>query len=184
MLEFNFSPFPTLTTDRLILRQVTREDVNEIFFLRSDEEVMRYIERPRAKTPEEAYSFIELINSNAANNSDIAWGICLKDDLRLIGYLGFWRIKPENHRGETGYALHPQWQGKGIASEALMAVIDYGFKTMKLHSIEANVNPDNLASIKLLEHTGFTREAYFKEDFYWNGQFLDSAIYSLLTPYR
>jgi RimJ/RimL family protein N-acetyltransferase len=66
--------------------------------------------------------------------------------------------------------------------EAMIIVIDYGFRAMHLHSIEANVNPDNAASIKLLQRNNFVREAYHKENYYFNGKFLDSAIYSLLTP--
>ncbi len=67
--------------------------------------------------------------------------------------------------------------------EAILTILDYGFKIMKLHSVEANVNPNNAASIKLLERNNFIREAYHKENYYYNGKFLDSAIYSLLTPY-
>jgi ribosomal-protein-alanine N-acetyltransferase len=73
-------------------------------------------------------------------------------------------------------------QGKGIMQEALSAVLNYGFELLKLHSVEANVNPNNVSSIKLLERNGFVREAYFKENYYYNNQFLDTAIYSLLTP--
>jgi len=65
--------------------------------------------------------------------------------------------------------------------EAFSEVVNYGFKVMKLHSIEANVNPANEASIKLLEKNNFIREAYYEENYYYNGKFLDTAIYSLLT---
>ena len=68
--------------------------------------------------------------------------------------------------------------------EAMKGVLQYGFETMKLHSVEANVNPGNNASTKVLEKNGFVKEAYFKENYYYNGKFIDSAIYSLLTPYR
>lgn len=182
MLQFNFDPFPVLHTERLVLRQVTPDDVKEVFFLRSDEQVMRYIDRPKAQTEEEALQFINMINAGTRNNTDISWAITIKGDDRLIGYIGFWRMKPEHYRGELGYAMHPQWYGKGIASEAVRAALDYGFKTMKLHTVEANVNPENTASIKLLERNYFIREAYFREDFYWNGKFLDSAIYCLIAP--
>ncbi|MBP6649301.1 MAG: GNAT family N-acetyltransferase, partial [Bacteroidia bacterium] len=77
--------------------------------------------------------------------------------------------------------LHPDYQKQGIMAEALLKVLDYGFKTMKLHSVEANVNPENAGSINLLEKSGFVREAYFRENYYYDGKFLDSAIYSLLT---
>jgi ribosomal-protein-alanine N-acetyltransferase len=80
--------------------------------------------------------------------------------------------------------LHPDFWRKGIMKEAVLAAIDYGFNTMKLHSIEAHINPANAASAAVLEATGFVREAYFKEDFYYKGKFTDSAIYSLLTPIK
>ncbi len=67
-------------------------------------------------------------------------------------------------------------------SEALKAVLDYGFNTMGLHSVEAIASPLNNASIKILERNGFVREAYFKENFLWEGQYLDSVVYSLLAP--
>ncbi len=183
MLQFNFNPFPELFTERLSLRQITHDDVNEIFFLRADEQVMQYIDRPRAAMIEDANRFIEMVNDATFNNTDVTWGICTKNDNRVIGYLGFWRIKPDHHRAEIGYALHPDWHRKGVASEAVKAVLDYGFTVMNLHSVEACVNPANNASIRLLERHGFVREAYFKEDYYYNGRFLDSAIYSLITPY-
>ena len=82
----------------------------------------------------------------------------------------------------SGYALHPDQQGKGLMQEAMTAVLEYGFKIMKLHSIEANVNPNNLSSIKLLVRNNFVREAYYKENYFFDGKFYDSAIYSLLRP--
>ena len=64
----------------------------------------------------------------------------------------------------------------------MTSVLDYGFTTMLLHSVEANVNKDNAASMKLLAKNNFVREAYFKENYFYNGRFLDSVIYSLLAP--
>jgi ribosomal-protein-alanine N-acetyltransferase len=99
-----------------------------------------------------------------------------------MGTIGFWRIQKEHYRAEIGYLLHPSWQGKGIMREALKAVLDYGFQAMKLHSVEAHVNPSNASSIGLLEKCGFVREAYYRENYFYNGQFMDSAVYSLLAP--
>ena len=91
-------------------------------------------------------------------------------------------MQKEHYRAEIGYVLHPAQQGKGIMDEAIKAVLQYGFETMKLHSVEANVNPANTNSMKLLEKNGFVKEAYFKENYYYNGKFIDSVIYSLITP--
>ena len=80
--------------------------------------------------------------------------------------------------------LNPKFWKKGIMKEALLRVIDFGFDEMKLHSIEANINPDNEASAKILESTGFVKEAYFKEDFFFEGTFRDTIIYSRLQNYK
>lgn len=184
MLALNFTPFPTLTTDRLILRKITLEDAPELFFMRTDDRVMKYIERPRPATINETIEFINKIDGLEKSNDLITWGIALKNEPKLIGTVCYLNIKKENYRSELGYALHPDFHNKGIMNEVLTAVIDYGFKVMKLHSIEANINPANIASQKLLEKHEFVREAYFKENFFWQGKFLDSAIYSLLNPNR
>ena len=76
--------------------------------------------------------------------------------------------------------LPSEWK-KGYMNEAIKRVIDFGFHSMKLHSIEANINPNNIASAQLLKKYHFIKEAYFKEDYYFNGKFLDSEIYSLLN---
>ena len=101
-----------------------------------------------------------------------------------MGTIAFWNIQKAHYRAEVGYALHPAHQGNGLMQEALLAVLVYGFNTMHLHSVEANVNPANTASIKLLERNGFVREGYFRENYFYNGRFLDSAIYALLAPVK
>ena len=99
-----------------------------------------------------------------------------------MGYIGFWRIMKEHHRAEIGYALHPDLWGQGLMSEAVAATLHYGFQKMKLHSVEAGVKPDNTASIHVLERSGFILEGHFKQNYCLNGVFVDSMVYSLLTP--
>lgn len=182
MLELNFSPFPEIKTEKLLLRRMTDADAPEIQFLRSDDRVMKYIDREKTKSLEEAVAFIQKVNGNIDNNESIMWAITLQDNPNtLIGNIGFWRIMNQHYRSEIGYMLHPDFWNMGIMKEALLAAINFGFNQMKLHSIEAHINPENTASGVLLEKTGFIREAYFKEDFYFRGKFIDSAIYSLLA---
>jgi Acetyltransferases, including N-acetylases of ribosomal proteins len=180
MLTVNFNPFPVLSTDRLILRQVMQNDVNEIFFLRSDKRVLQFLAKDAAASIDVASLFIKNINELESNNDAITWGIALKNEEKLIGTICYWNITKEHYRAEIGYALHPDMQGKGIMLEAMSEVIKYGFENMKLHSIEANVDPNNASSIKLLEHNNFIREGLFKEDYFYNGKFFDTAVYSLL----
>ena len=135
-----------------------------------------------ATSVDEARQLIDRIITDIANNNGITWAITLQDVPQLIGTIGYWKLDKENYRSEIGYMIQPEFQGKGLMQEAMTTVIGYGFSTMKLHSIEANVNPANEASIKLLERNKFVQEAYFKENYYYDGRFLDSVIYSLLAP--
>jgi [ribosomal protein S5]-alanine N-acetyltransferase len=182
MLLLKFIPFPFLQTPRLLLRNVTPDDAPEIFFLRSDKTVLQYLDRAPITTIAEATQFIQNMESLQQAGDAITWAITLKDASRLIGTIAFWRMQKEHYRAEIGYALHPEHQGNGLMQEALNAVLDYGFNTMNLHSVEANVNPNNAASINLLQRNGFVREGYFRENYFYNGKFLDSAIYSRLAP--
>jgi len=184
MLLLNFNPFPFLSTERLNLRRISDEDDKEIFFLRSDKEMLQFLDRDPAQSIDEAREWIRMINKGIDDNQYIAWAIALKNDPLLIGTITFWNVKYEHYRAEIGYALHPLFQGRGLMNEAMTAVINYGFDSLKLHSIEANVNPSNAPSIRLLERSGFIREAYHRENYYYNGHFLDSAIYSLINSSR
>jgi ribosomal-protein-alanine N-acetyltransferase len=181
MININFSPFQNLETERLLLRRVVNEDVNEIFALRSDQEVMKYIPRPLVKTEEEALAHIAMIDEKIDSNEGINWAITLKDNPKLIGIIGHYRIRPEHFRAEIGYMILPEYQGKGIISEAIKEVINYGFEVMKLHSIEAIIDPENFASEKVLQKSGFVKEAHLKENEYYEGRFLDTVIYSILN---
>lgn len=181
MMKLQFQPFPVITTQRLVLRDARLTDAAALYRLRSNPEVMKYLDRPLAKSVGEAEAFIQRIIDAAAKNEGITWAMTSTGTDGLIGTIGFWKIDQEHYRGEIGYLMDPAFQGRGLMQEAMVEVISYGFDTMKLHSIEANVNPANVASIRLLERMRFDREAYFKENYYYDGKFIDSAIYSLLN---
>jgi len=182
MLQLNFSPFPELKTKRLLLRKMKDTDAPALLFLRSDDRVMQYIGQEKTKTVEEAEGFIQKINTSVDAHESIMWAIALMNDPgTMIGTICFWNILKDHYRAEVGYVLHPDHWHKGIMKEALQTVIDFGFTEMKLHSMEGHINPDNMVSGIVLEKCGFTREAYFKENFNFRGKFSDTAVYSLLT---
>lgn len=185
MLEVNFTHFPTLQTPRLHLREITPEDAAAIFKMRSDERVMRYIGRPPQKDLSEAQQLVETYRQTFASNEALNWAICLTEQPdTLIGTIGFWKMDKVNHRTEIGYTLQYDYWRKGIMDEAMAAAIEYCFKVLDFHSIEANTDPENEASGGILEKHGFVQEAYFRENFYFDGTFLDSRIYSKLNPYH
>jgi ribosomal-protein-alanine N-acetyltransferase len=180
MLEFNFDLFPELITERLVLRQMTPDDAQALFFLNTHDEVLKYLDFLRMKTIDDAVKKIERITNDIKATDCVYWAISTKEDPTLIGTICLFHFKKQHHRGEIGYMLHPGFWRKGILQECMQTVIDYGFDVLNLHSMEAIVDPENTASIALLEKNKFVREAYFKEDFFQNGKFLDTAIYSLL----
>jgi ribosomal-protein-alanine N-acetyltransferase len=182
MLTLDFQHFPILETSRLRLRKIGLQDQEAFFELRSSKTVMKYIDRPLARSRQDAIQLIEMMVELIDTNQGLTWTISLPEDPKMIGTVHLWKISRENYRAEIGYLLHPAFQGQGLMHETLKAVIHYGFADLKLHSLEANVNPDNLASVRLLEKCGFVREGYFKENYFYDGKFLDSAIYSILSP--
>jgi len=181
MLTINFSPFPNLETERLILRRVSTDDINEIFALRSNPETMKYIPRPLVTNEEEALAHFKMIDDKIETNEGINWAITLKGNNTMIGLIGHYRIKPEHYRAEVGYMILPEYHGKGITTEAVQCVIAYGFNTMQLHSIEGVIDPENGASEKVLQKCGFVKEAHFKENEYFDGKFIDAVVYSILN---
>ncbi len=182
MLSLNFSPFPIIETERLLLRCMTMDDSNTFFSLRTNEKVIEHFNRAPDGSLEATRSKMQEILQMQEKNEAILWVIVFKDDpSKMIGNIGYWRIVKEHYRAEIGYLLSPEHWKKGIMKEALNAVVDYAFTTMNLHSIEANINPDNIASDALLESCGFVKEAYHKENYYHDGVFYDSIIYSRLN---
>ena len=180
-----FSVFPKLETNRLLLMEFVKNDSQELFKMRSDDRVLKYLDRDTHKTVEESELMIEEMIRSYNNKEGINWIIREKDTLNVIGYIGYWRMIRKNVRAEIGYAMKPEYWGNGYMQEALTKVIEFGFNEFYLHSIEGNVNPGNVSSINLLEKLGFKKEAYFREDYLYNGRFLDTAIYSLLeTDYQ
>lgn len=177
-----FNVFPELETDRLFLMGFEKSDAEEIFKMRSDEKVQKYLDRDLHKSVEESQVMVDGMINSFNNKEAINWIIRRKNTMDVVGYVGYWRLIKHNVRAEIGYALKPEFWGTGYMSEAFIKVIEFGFNNLCLHSIEANVNPANASSIKLLEKFGFKREAFFREDYFYNGKFLDTAIYSLLEP--
>jgi ribosomal-protein-alanine N-acetyltransferase len=154
-MKIGFTPFPILTTDRLHLRELRETDAAEIFLLRSDDVVNRYLDRVKSETIEDAKDFILKIANAVKEDQSIMWGIVYGNEATLAGTICLWNLSKEHERAEIGYELLPSYHGKGIMQEAVSAVIDFGFKQMELRSIEAALHPHNIKSIRLLEKNHF-----------------------------
>lgn len=157
--KINFLPFPILTTKRLLLRNLKDSDAREIFFLRSDDCVNKYLDRQKMKNKDEAKEFIIRITDGIKLNKWIYWAVCLKDNSELIGTICLWNFSDDKTTAEIGYELIPSFQAKGLMNEALRCIINYGFQTVKLQKIEAYTHRENVGSLKLLEKNNFKLEA-------------------------
>lgn len=155
MIERTFTPFPILTTERLTLRQLVITDEQEIFTLRSDSEINKYLDRPISNTIDDAKKFINKVNEGISNNDSLYWAITLNNKNTLVGTICLFSFSDEGDKCEIGYELLTNFQGQGIMNEAIEKVIDYTFSVTKVRKIEALIHRDNQSSIKLLKKLSF-----------------------------
>jgi ribosomal-protein-alanine N-acetyltransferase len=158
MLANTFTPFPVLKTDRLTLRQLSVNDDKEIFALRSDKQVNKYLDREPSNSIEDARKFIYKIAETVRQNVGIYWAITLTDKDNLIGTICLFNFSNENDRAEIGYELLPAFQRQGIMQEAISKVIAFGIDVLGLKSIEAYTHLENESSSKLLEKFNFRKQ--------------------------
>lgn len=182
--ELIFNQFPSLTSERLQLRPFMATDAAAYLTLRSHPDVMRYMDTAPFESVAVAQQKIEEIHDSFQQKKGVNWVIARKGNEAMMGYCGIWRIDKHNCRGEIGYALHPDYWNQGFMTEALKSMIDFGFDQLHLHSLAANINPKNKASEQVLCRLGFRKEAHFRENYRYNGRYIDSVIYCLLASDR
>jgi ribosomal-protein-alanine N-acetyltransferase len=175
-----FTVFPVLETQRLVLREFRLDDAEALFKIRSDKKVLMYMDTHPHNSIADSDAMIRRITASFNERTGLNWVIEEKAAGKMIGYVCYHRLMRECSRAEIGYSLTPDKWGNGYAIESVKRLVEFGFGEMNLHSIEANVNPDNEASIRLLDKIGFKKEAHFRENYLFNGIFLDSAIYCLI----
>jgi [ribosomal protein S5]-alanine N-acetyltransferase len=155
MLNGTYTPFPILTTERLTLRQLVINDEQEVFTLRSDREINKYLDRQISDTVDDARNFINKVNETINKTDSLYWAITFGDKNILIGTICLFGFSDENYKCEIGYELLTNFQGQGIMKEAVGKVIDYAFNMIKVKNIEAFLHRDNQRSITLLEKFSF-----------------------------
>lgn len=153
----NSSPFLILTTERLTLRQVSLDDQDDIFVLRSDPEINRFLDRQRCRTIEDAITFITRINENGKLGDSYYWAITLTDTKTLVGTICLFDFSVERNSCEIGYELKTEFQGHGLMNEAVQVVIDFAFQTLKVKKIGACTHDGNQKSTSLLLKFNFKK---------------------------
>ncbi len=170
--------FPELKTERLVLRMIHDADAETFFRLYADVRVMQQRGEPVFENRSQAEKLIFNWRKLFADENGLRWGIVFRSTGKLIGSVGFKKIMHQHLRADMGYELDPDWWNRGIMTEAVKTVSDYGLDEMKLHSIEANITPEHVASRRVLEKLGYKLEAHYRENYFYEGWW-DSAIWSL-----
>jgi len=177
---FDFSTFPTLTTERLTLRQLTHDDADGIMAIFGSPEVLRYLNNPPVDTRAKAIGLIDWLNGLYQNHDSVQWGISLHDDDRLIGMCGNYAWDRENRHVEIGYHIVPALWRHGYATEAARAVIAWSFDHLDVHRIQADCTDGNIASERVLLKCGFKVEGLWRESCWEHGRFVDIKQFGLL----
>ena len=177
---FDFITFPVLMTERLTLREFRRSDAADVLIFRGDPIVQKY-DDPIIHTKVEAQTFIDELHEEYRAREGISWAVTRSDLGVVVGIFGLYHWSRHHRRAEAGYGLAHAYWGQGIASEALRAILRFGFEQFNLNRIYAQTIADNHESVRLLERLGFRREGTFhKHSWEDDGTFHDSAMYGLL----
>ena len=171
--------FPRLETKRLVLRELRPTDAEALFQVLSDETVMQQYDRAPLTRLEEAQQIIERHRSRFERDEGIRWGITIKGENRVVGSCGYsWHLR--HQYAEIGYELARAYWNQGIITEALRALLQFGFETRNLHRVEAEVLLGNVASMRVLYKLGFQEEGILRERIFVNKHFYDVKLFSLL----
>jgi len=176
----DWQKLPTLETERIRLRPVTDSDIDSLYSIFSDPQVMRYWSGPPFRDRDEAVSLVCEIREKFARRVYLKWGVALRSDDKVIGTATLFNLNLEQERAEVGYALAREQWGQGLMNEALRRLLQYSFDELKLRRLEADVDPRNAGSIKTLERLGFQREGYLRERWHVCGEIQDALFYGLL----
>ena len=178
-MRFEIAGFPTLTTERLVLREVVSSDADDLLAFRGDPEVQQYNLAPMKDT-REALALVRTMQGWYASRYAIQWGITLRGEDRVLGLCGIHDWSRERRRAAVGYDLARSHWGRGIASEAMRAVVRFAFEELDLVHLYALTVTENARSIRLLERLGFQFERVREEHAWENdGRFKERAVYGL-----
>lgn len=175
-----FARLPVLETPRLTLRKMTMRDAPDVYHYSRDEEVARHVLWEAHRSLWETQGYVRFLLHQYRNGLPGSWGIELKETGRVIGTIGYMNYAEEHRTAEIGYSLSREHWGKGLMTEALAAVIDESFRTLKLHRIEAMHFTDNPASGRVMEKCGMHHEGHMRERICCKGVFRDVEMWGIL----
>lgn len=178
--RFDFSAFPVLHTRRLRLRQLVEADAAAVMTFRGDYEVTRYNIGAAYTDIEQAHGMIVGVQADYDAHYTLRWGLALPETDQIIGQIGYNHWDRHDERASIGFDLARAYWRRGLMSEALHAVIQFGFSDMGLNRIEADASALNVASQALLLKVGFVLEGRQREQYVEDGAYHDLLLFGLL----
>lgn len=173
--------FPTLETDRLLLREIVMSDAPTLLDMHGDAEAMKWFGIDPITELSQAQALVETFAAwRVQPNPGTRWGIQFKGQEALVGNCGLFKWNRGWKSCSVGFALAQSDWGKGVMHEALQTMLAWGFEQMQLNRLEATVHPENQACLKLLNRLGFKQEGRLREAGYWLGEHCDLLQLSLL----
>ncbi|CAL9594038.1 GNAT family N-acetyltransferase [Streptomyces sp. enrichment culture] len=171
---------PTLHTARLRLRPFADDDAGHLFALHGNPRVMRYWDSPPWSEPARAERFLVTCRKMADDGTGARLAIDRASDGAFVGWCTLTAWNAEYRSASLGYCLDEAMWGHGFATEAAHALLEWGFRTLDLNRVQAEVDTRNPASARVLEKLGFRREGTLREDCVVNGEVSDSWVFGLL----
>lgn len=170
-----------LHTDRLVLRPMAMADTDALFAMRADPEVQRYGSHAPWTERQTAIDYIARNEKAMAEGAHAQFAIERRADGVVVGTCTLFHLDAQSRRADCGYVLLRSEWGQGYATEAMTALLDWGFGKLALHRVEADIDPRNNASAKVLERLGFRHEGHLRERWIVAGEISDSGLYGLLA---
>ncbi|MBE7101486.1 GNAT family N-acetyltransferase [Bacillus cereus] len=171
--------YPTLYTERLILRKIDMSDILHIFEYASDNKLTTYTVWDEHRSLNDTKKFIYEIMERYEKEKVAPLGIVLKEKQKLIGTCGFISYDSTIHKSEIAYTLSRKYWGRGLATEAALAFFNYGFNELRLNSIEAGCNSENEASERLMRRLNMKYEGTIQNDLFVKGKYRDTKRYCI-----
>ncbi len=172
---------PTLDGARVRLRPPREDDLADLLAVFADEETLRYWSHGPLQDLAAARTYFEGIDTGLRDRSLFQWAVTEPDEDRLIGTVTLVDWDRSHRRAEIGFILHPSRWRRGLASDAVRAALRFAFEAMDLHRVEADVDPENEASLRLLQRLGFREEGRLRERWFTFGSWKDSVMLGLLA---
>ncbi len=179
-LENLLPNLPEIVSERLVLRQMTIRDAGDVFDYARDPEVARFTIWDAHRSVDDSRAFLTSVIRGYAQREVATWGVVHRTEGRLIGTCGYNGWNRVHCRAELGYAFSRKFWNQGLATEAVRALIKFGFNRLSFNRIEAFCVPENLASARVMEKVGMVYEGLLRQSYFAKGVYRDLKVYSIL----